>query len=139
MLQDLGIEKNMSANPALEMVDLLRGIGKSVFSKLAYAATVHYRRAGDEETEEARLAKLAQADETIEAALDLNFLNPQNISYFIGLQPKLQEVLDGLGRLLVAVRLGLPDVDEETVRSAVKQIDSILSGLRALSFAETDG
>tara|TARA_R110000751_G_scaffold106926_4_gene203113 strand:- start:135 stop:506 length:372 start_codon:yes stop_codon:yes gene_type:complete len=123
----------------MEMVAFIRHQAKTAFPKLAYVANVQYRRAEHDDVEVDRLDKLARAEETLEAALDLNFLNPENISYFIGLQPKLNEVLDCLGRLLVAVRIGLPDVDEETVRSAMKKIDSILSGLRALSFAETDG
>ena len=135
----LGHEKTQSANPAMEMVAFIRHQAKTAFPKLAYVANVQYRRAEHDDVEVDRLDKLARAEETLEAALDLNFLNPENISYFIGLQPKLNEVLDCLGRLLVAVRIGLPDVDEETVRSAMKKIDSILSGLRALSFAETDG
>ncbi len=132
-LLDWGREKTNSANPAIEMVALLRHQAKDLFPKLAYLSRVQHTN------DNPNFEKIGESGETIEAALDLNFLNPQNISYFIGLQPKLKEVLDGLGRMLVAVRLGLPDVDEETVRSAIKQIDSILSGLRALSFAETDG
>jgi len=120
-------QKTQSANPAMEMIAFLRGQAKAAFPKLAYAATVHFGR-----------EKLAETEDTIESAMDLNFLNPQNVSYFIGLTPKIEDVLDGLGRLLVAVRIGLPDIDEEVVRSAAKQLDSILSGLRALSFAETD-
>jgi hypothetical protein len=138
-LSRFGIVHEGSVNPALEMIALLRKQAKAAFSKLAYVARVQYGRGADDTSEADRLAKFAEAGDTIEAALDLNFLNPQNLSYFIGMQPKLKDILDGLGRLLVAVRLGLPDIDEETVRSAVKQIDSILSGLRALSFAETDG
>ena len=129
------LQKQNAAHPADEMVAYIRHQAKTAFPKLAYAARAQFNRAAGDPEE---FAKLAESGDTIEAAMDLNFLNPQNVSYFIGLAPKLEEVMNGLGRLLVAVRIGLPDIDEEVVRSAVKQLDSILTGLRALSFAETD-
>ena len=76
-----GRVKLWAANPAMEMVAFMREQAKDLFPKLAYVARVHYGR-----------EKLAEAGVTIDAALDLNFLNPQNLAYFIGLQPKLQEI-----------------------------------------------
>jgi hypothetical protein len=82
------------------------------------------------------LEKYAAPDDTVENVLDLNFLNPQNLAYFVGTLPKLRGIQDSLGRLLIATRLGLPHVEEETVRSTLRQLDSIIEGLSSLAYTD---
>jgi hypothetical protein len=84
------------------------------------------------------LQKHGGPDDTVENVLDLNFLNPQNLAYFVGMLPKLRSIQDALGRLLVATRLGLPHVEEETVRSTLRQLDGIVNGLSSLAYTDSD-
>jgi len=83
------------------------------------------------------LLKEAAALEDVEVAdkvLSLGFLNPSNVHLFVSWLPELEEALSKLAGLLLAVRLGLDDVSEHAVKTAMTSVDETLVGLKKLVF-----
>jgi hypothetical protein len=70
--------------------------------------------------------------ETIDNVLALNFLTPENVHGFLEAIPEYESSLSKLCELLVAARLGLSDVPERAVSSAVRGVDGALQGLKKL-------
>lgn len=82
------------------------------------------------------LEKLAQsiaAQDSIDSILALNFVNSDNVAGFVDLIPEYEQVVQRLAELLMAARIGLPDVPESAVESAMKNLDRVLTGLSALA------
>lgn len=75
------------------------------------------------------------AEISVAAALSLDFLNAANLHRFVDMIPMFEECLSALCALLVASRLGFDDVPEEPLQGAVRSLDTILKGLRAVQYA----
>jgi hypothetical protein len=73
---------------------------------------------------------------TVDRVLSLGFLNPENVQTFIHWLPDLEESLSKLAGILLAVRLGLEDLPEDTVKSAMERLDEVVSGLKKLVFRQ---
>lgn len=70
--------------------------------------------------------------DTTDKILAMNFLNPENISTFASYLPELDEASQKLAEMLLAVRLGMGQVDEGAIERAMKNLEAVISGLRAL-------
>ncbi len=73
---------------------------------------------------------------TVDKVLSLGFLNPENVQTFVGWLPELEEALSRLAGLLIAVRLGLEDVPENSVKSAMERLNEVVTGLKKLVFRQ---
>lgn len=115
-------EKTASSNEVIEKVASMRTLARSTFPiVLAYSA---------------ELEKRGAPKGTVDSSLELNFMNPQNIDYFTGLVPKFTDTIDALGKLLIATRVGLPEVDEQAVKAALRGISQIKNDLRDLTYTD---
>jgi hypothetical protein len=65
--------------------------------------------------------------------LALNFLNPRNVSMFIGYLPVLEETTSSLANLLVAARLGEQSLDEGACKEALRNLEDVITGLKMLA------
>jgi hypothetical protein len=65
--------------------------------------------------------------------LALNFLNPRNVSMFIGYLPNLEESTSQLTNLLVASRLGESTVNEGACVEALRSLEDVVTGLKMLA------
>jgi hypothetical protein len=79
-----------------------------------------------------KTAALLEDADTVDAVLSLGFVNPENVSRFAAIRPMLEEASDALAKLLLAARLGMEDVPEEAVRSAIVNLQRVLDGLSRL-------
>lgn len=80
----------------------------------------------------------AMKDEgTVDAILSLNFINPENLSTFIGYIPELEEVAEKLAEMLLFAFLGMKELPEGAIESAMKGLEDVLVGLKSL--AQTEG
>lgn len=70
--------------------------------------------------------------ETVDSVLSLNFINPENVTGYIDSIPTFEESASKLAELLVGVRLGLSDVPETAVSSALRGIERAIGGLKKL-------
>lgn len=73
---------------------------------------------------------------TVDHILSLGFLNPENVRVFVNYLPELDESVSKLAELLVAVRTGLKDVPENSVKSAMERLDEVIHGLNELFHRE---
>lgn len=75
-------------------------------------------------------------EETVDNILSLGFLGPDNVKGFADYLPELEKTNNKLADLLFASRCGLSTVPEEAVESAMRNTDSVISGLRTLQEQE---
>ena len=85
--------------------------------------------------EAAALASSAEGD-TVDAVLSLNFITPENIQGYVDSIPELEIALGRLSELLIGARLGLKDVPDSVVSSAVNGIESTIRGLNKLKIRQ---
>ena len=69
---------------------------------------------------------------TVDHILSIGFLNPENVRHFIQHLPKLDDTASRLAELLGAVRMGLADPPEDSVKSAMERLEEVISGLQKL-------
>jgi|SaaInlV_165m_DNA_2_1040747.scaffolds.fasta_scaffold02424_3 hypothetical protein len=86
--------------------------------------------------EAAALAQEADQD-TVDSVLSLSFLTPENTQSFLEALPDLETCVTKLAELLIAVRLGLKDVPEAAVSSALRGLDRTIDGLKAMQSRST--
>jgi hypothetical protein len=78
------------------------------------------------------------ADEgTVDNLLALNFINPENLSTFVGYLPKLEETSERLAEMLLYSQLGMNEVPESAVERSMKGMEEVITGLKGI--AQTQG
>jgi len=76
------------------------------------------------------------AEETLDSVLSLNFITPENVQGFMEALPRYEESLASLAELLIAVRVGVPDVPEAAVLSCIKSLTRTIDGLNKLGLRQ---
>ena len=84
-----------------------------------------------------KLAAAMPDEATVDSVLSLNFITPQNIKVFGDYVPQFEECISHLAALLLATRLGLPDIDGQAVKNAKDVIDGVVRELKSM-FAVKD-
>jgi len=74
---------------------------------------------------------------TVDHILSIGFLNPENVRHFIKHLPKLDDSSSRLAELLGAVRMGLADPPEDSVKSAMERLEEVIEGLQKLVHRST--
>lgn len=73
----------------------------------------------------------------VDTVLSLGFLNPENLMTFVGYLPSLEDTQAKLCDVLLASRLGnLLDTPEGSTERAVRSLEAVLEGLKALAFQQ---
>lgn len=106
-----------------------RHYGKASKVKKASAQPVDVSHIRVDLTKEA--AALSGSD-TVDSVLSLNFINPENIQGYIDCLPDYEKAVRKLAELLIGVRLGLSDVPESAVSSALQGLERAIIGLKKL-------
>lgn len=71
---------------------------------------------------------------SVDTVLSLGFINPENISIFISSLPAIDETQQKLCELLMAARMGLPDMSIPALERAIKSAEEVYEGLKILAF-----
>lgn len=74
--------------------------------------------------------------ETADKILAMNFINPENISTFASYLPELDDASSKLAEMLIAARLGLKQVPEGAVESAMRNLEEVIDGVKLLQQKE---
>ena len=74
---------------------------------------------------------------TADKVLGLGFINAENVATFVDMLPGLEDASSKLAELLLAVRLGLPDIPEVAVERMLVAMEDVINGLRTLRQKET--
>jgi len=67
---------------------------------------------------------------TVDALLSLGFINPENLSKFVSFRPVFEKVLDYLAELTLGSRLGLKDLNESALVTAMSRLQEVVEGLK---------
>lgn len=79
----------------------------------------------------------AVGPQTVDAMLSLNFITPESLAAFIEALPVFETAQAKLAELLIASRLGLRDVPEQALSSAVRGMERAIAGLKQLQLETT--
>lgn len=77
-------------------------------------------------------AAALEDSETADKVLAMNFINPENIGIFASYLPELDATSAKLAEMLLASRLGMNQVPEGAAERAMKNLEEVIQGLRAL-------
>jgi hypothetical protein len=69
---------------------------------------------------------------TVDKVLALNFINPDNVATFIEYLPELQGTSEKLAEMLIHSYLGMEDLPESAIERAMKGMEEVVSGLKAM-------
>lgn len=72
--------------------------------------------------------------EAVDTVLSIGFINPENLTTFVGYLPELETAQHKLSELLLAARLGMSDVPEGAIEKSVRSVEEVLEGLKTLAF-----
>lgn len=72
--------------------------------------------------------------EAVDTVLSIGFINPENLTTFIGYLPELEGAQSKLSELLMASRLGMSEVPESALEKSVRAMEEVLEGLKTLTF-----
>ncbi len=79
----------------------------------------------------------AMEDEaTVDNLLALNFINPENLGIFVSYMPQLEETSEKLAEMLLSSYLGQSQLPEGAIERGMKNLEEILSSLKAIQHAE---
>ena len=84
-------------------------------------------------------ASYLENSQTVDALLALNFITPQNIAKFISKIPALKSAISHIASCLIASRLGVKDIPEQSASGAMLRLVEVVSGLEKLKAAQTVG
>lgn len=85
-----------------------------------------------------KAASFMENSQTVDAMLSLNFVNPDNITKFIGKIPSFKATISSLASCLIASRLGIKEIPEHSVSTAMYRLIDIVGGLEALRATQED-
>ena len=83
----------------------------------------------------AEMLKFAGAPDplTLDTILSLEFITPENVGVFVDSLPTLENAVRSLSRLLIGVRLGLDEIPESTVQTALYSLEETVQGLKRIA------
>jgi hypothetical protein len=70
----------------------------------------------------------------VDTVLSLGFINPENVTAFVGYLPVIDEAQRRMCELLIASRLGLMNVPGPALEKAIRSTESVVEGLKNLAF-----
>jgi hypothetical protein len=70
----------------------------------------------------------------VDTVLSLGFLNPENISAFVGYLPTLDEAQRRMCELLIGARLGLRELSDGALERAIRAVEDVVEGLKVIAF-----
>jgi hypothetical protein len=74
---------------------------------------------------------------TVDNLLALNFINPENLSTFVGYMPKLEETSERLAEMLLYSQLGMNELPESAVERSMKNMEEVIQELKGVAQTET--
>jgi hypothetical protein len=74
--------------------------------------------------------------DTVNSILALNFINPENLTVFVDYLPELEQTSEKLAEMLLTSYLGAPELPEGAIERSMKNMEEVISALKAISHAE---
>jgi len=105
----------------------VRGESELTASDYLSAQPVHRHRMWKE-------AAMIPDPTAVDAVLSLGFINPENITTFVGYLPTLDEAQSRMCELLIGARLGMRELSEGSLERAIRALEDVIQGLRLIAF-----
>lgn len=83
-----------------------------------------------------KVAAVMDDESTADHILALNFLNTENLATFVEYLPELELTSERLAEMLLSCYLGMTEVPEGAVERAMKNLEEVIVGLKAVQSAE---
>lgn len=77
--------------------------------------------------------------QTVDALLALNFASPENVSKFVAKIPSFKAAISNLASTLLASRIGIREIPEAAVSTALNRLVEVVNGLEALRATNQEG
>jgi hypothetical protein len=79
-----------------------------------------------------KAASYVENSQTVDALLALNFVNPENIGMLVSKVPSFKAAISHLASCLIASRIGMKEIPEQSVSSAMTRLIEVVNGLETL-------
>jgi hypothetical protein len=79
-----------------------------------------------------KAAAFVENTQSVDALLSLNFINPDNIQKFVSKIPSIKATISDLAMLLIASRLGVKEIPESALSTAMTRLVEVVKGLDTL-------
>jgi hypothetical protein len=79
-----------------------------------------------------KAASYVENSQSVDSLLSLNFINPDNIQKFVSRLPALKATISDLAMLLIASRLGIKELPETSISTALSRLIEVVRGLETL-------
>ena len=87
---------------------------------------------GSDGVQLAKEAAVMPNQDTVDAVLALGFVTPENLSRYVDCLPDFETAVSKLAEILVGARLGVQDVPESAVNTAMLGMEKVITGLKKL-------
>lgn len=84
-------------------------------------------------------ASYIENNQTVDSLLSLNFINPDNLAKFISYLPQFKGTISSLCACLIGSRLGIQEIPEQAVGSALYRLIDVVNGLERLRAIQEHG
>jgi hypothetical protein len=84
-----------------------------------------------------KVASYMENAQTVDALLSLKFISPENIGKFIGKIPLFKAAISHLASCLLASRLGIREIPEQSASGALTKLVDVVKGLESLRATQT--
>ena len=98
---------------------------KATFKKIANALKINL----------VKEASILQDERSVDVVLSLNFINEDSIKEYVENLSEMKRISSELAKMLIASRMGLSDIDESGVKSAITGLDKTILGLETIKMA----
>ena len=83
-----------------------------------------------------KVASYMENSQSVDALLSLNFVTPENITKFVGKIPALKSAISNIASCVVASRLGMREIPEDSAVTAMMRLVEVVTGLERLRAAQ---
>ena len=80
-------------------------------------------------------ASVLSDPEAVDVVLSLNFINEDSLSGYIENLEEMKRIQSEMAKMLVAVRMGLTDLDESALKKSIDGLSGVIKGLEELKIA----
>jgi hypothetical protein len=77
-------------------------------------------------------ASFFEDSQVVDSVLSLNFINPQNVNKFVNFIPVYEQTIKMLAQTLMASRLGMSEIPEQSTSTAMFKMIDVVKGLKRL-------
>lgn len=86
-----------------------------------------------------KVASYVESAQTVDSLLSLNFVSPDNIAQFVSKIPLFKSAQSHLSSCLLASRIGIREIPEQSTASAIAKLGDVIEGLEALRATQSVG